>query len=64
MYDDNDIYEMPETSATMPESSATEIIEKIQAMAMEIRCDWSDPRRECREISRLCDKLKEMLAKN
>lgn len=52
MFDDED------KSFEMPEETATEIVEKIRAMASRIRNDWTDPRSECREIWRLCDLLK------
>lgn len=42
----------------MPETTRLEIIEKIEALAWEIRNDWSDPRGECRTIVALCVKLK------
>ena len=45
----------------MPETTAMEIISKIEAMAWEIRNDWTDPRGECRTIIRLTEKLKEIL---
>lgn len=48
-------------SYDLPETTAHEIIDKIHAMAQEIRMDWTDPRSECREIYRLCDKLKEII---
>jgi hypothetical protein len=54
MYEENDPYQLPETTKE-------EIIDKIRAMAQEIRMDWTDPRGECREIYRLCDKLKEII---
>ena len=44
----------------LPEMTATEIIDKIEAMAWEIRNDWTDPRGECKEIVRLTEKLKEL----
>jgi hypothetical protein len=44
----------------MPETTKLEIIDKIQALAYEIRMDWTDPRRECRMIRELCNKLKQM----
>ena len=40
------------------EETQEEIIDKISALAWQIRNDWSDPRSECREIVRLCEKLK------
>lgn len=45
----------------LPESTKEEIIDKIRAMAQAIRMDYSDPRGECRQIYRLCDKLKEII---
>lgn len=46
---------------SLPETTATEIIDKIAAMAWEIRSDWTDPIGECRTIVRLTEKLKEIL---
>lgn len=46
----------------LPEETANQIIEKIYNMASSIRSDWTDPRSECREIWRLCRKLKELKA--
>jgi len=48
------------TAWDMPEETPIEIIGKISALAWQIRSDWSDPRSECREIVRLCDKLRTM----
>jgi len=45
----------------LPEETEEQIVEKIHSMASSIRGDWSDPRSECREIWRLCGKLKELL---
>lgn len=45
----------------LPEMTAIEIIDKIEAMTQEIHGDWTDPRSECREIYRLTEKLKEIL---
>lgn len=45
----------------LPETTATEILDKIAKLAWEIRGDWTDPRSECREIVRLSEKLKEIL---
>jgi hypothetical protein len=42
----------------MPEETAIQIIDKIDSLAASIRSDWSDPRSECRNICRLCEKLK------
>lgn len=47
-----------EKTSDLPEETAIEIIDKIEAYAFDIRCDWSDPRNECSNISRLCEKLK------
>lgn len=44
----------------LPEETKDEIIDKISALAWNIRNDWSDPRGECREIVKLCKKLKEL----
>jgi len=44
----------------LPEETKVEIIDKISSMASSIQNDWSDPRLECREIWRLCTKLKEL----
>lgn len=49
--------EEEKTSWDMPEQTKKEIIEKISALAREIRNDWSDPRSECRKIVELCKKL-------
>ncbi len=49
-----------ESAFDMPETTRLEIIEKISALAWEIRNDWSDPRSECRKIVQLCDKLKDL----
>lgn len=43
----------------LPESTKEEIINKIEALALEIRNDWTDPRSECRKIVALCQKLRE-----
>lgn len=45
----------------LKEDTPLEIIDKIYANASDIRSDWSDPRTECRDIWRLCEKLKEVL---
>lgn len=42
----------------LPEESKLEIIDKIAALAMQIRNDWTDPRSECRRIVELTTKLK------
>lgn len=42
----------------LPEDTKDEIIDKISALAWEIRNDWSDPRGECGAIVKLCEKLK------
>ena len=44
----------------MPETTREEIIDKISALAWQIRSDWSDPRGECRTIVSLCTKLREI----
>jgi hypothetical protein len=51
---------MEETAFDLPETTKLEIIEKIKALAWEIRNDWSDPRNECRKIVELCEKLKQL----
>lgn len=48
-------------SFELPENTAIEIVDKIQALVWDIRADWSDPRSECRKIVELSDKLKTML---
>ena len=45
----------------MPEETPAQIIDKIYSNASSIRSDWQDPRGECREIWRLCAKLKVVL---
>lgn len=45
----------------LPEETAEQIIDKISALAWDIREDWSDPRTECREIVRLCELLKQKM---
>ena len=52
--------EEEENAFEMPETTREEIIDKISALAWQIRNDWSDPRGECRTIVGLCNKLKEM----
>jgi len=47
-----------ENAFELPENTKDEIIDKISALAWEIRNDWSDPRGECRKIVELCEKLK------
>ena len=44
----------------LPEDTRIEVIDKIEALAWDIRADWSDPRGACREIARLCGELREM----
>lgn len=44
----------------LPENTKEEIIDKIEALAWNIRNDWSDPRSECRAIVKLCEKLKSL----
>jgi hypothetical protein len=54
--------EQEEVSAfDLPESNALEVVDKIYALAQQIRNDWNDPRSECRTIYKLCDKLKTMI---
>lgn len=48
--EDNSAFDLPETTNN-------EIIDKISALAWQIRSDWSDPRGECRKITELCEKL-------
>ena len=52
--------EEEENAFDMPETTREEIIDKISALAWEIRNDWSDPRGECRKIVELCKKLKDL----
>lgn len=47
-----------ESAWDLPEETKEQIIEKIEALAWEIRNDWSDPRGECRKIVELCKLLK------
>lgn len=54
--------EEEKTSYDMPEETPEQIIDKIRALATDIRNDWSDPRSECRSIWRLCDLLKQKIA--
>ena len=49
-----------ESAWDLPETTEEEIINKISALAWEIRNDWSDPREECRKIVALCESLKEL----
>jgi hypothetical protein len=49
-----------ESAWDLPETTEEEIINKISALAWEIRNDWSDPRGECRKIVALCESLKEL----
>jgi hypothetical protein len=42
----------------MPEETKEQVIDKIEALAWQIRGDWSDPRSECKIIVSLCEKLK------
>jgi len=51
---------MEECAFELPENTKLEIIEKIKALAWQIRNDWTDPRGECRTIVKLCEKLKEL----
>jgi len=50
-----------ESAFDLPESTKEEIIDKISALAWQIRGDWTDPRGECRKIVALCAQLKELL---
>ena len=52
--------EEEESAFDMPETTKEEIIDKIEALAREIKNDWSDPKGECRTIISLCKKLYEM----
>ena len=55
---------MEEKSAyDMPELTAFDIVDKIEAYAWEIREDWTDPRFQVKEIARLSQRLKSMLNK-
>ena len=47
----------------LPETTELEIIEKIEALAWQIRGDWTDPRGECRRIIEICNKLTELINK-
>ena len=49
------------TCFDLPETTTEEVITKIYAMASSIRGDWTDPRSECRQIWRLCNKLRELI---
>jgi hypothetical protein len=49
-----------ENAFELPEETKDEIIDKISALAWQIRGDWSDPRSECRKIVELCEKLKSL----
>lgn len=53
---------MEENPFELPETTQIEIVDKIEALAVSIRMDWSDPRAECREIVRLCGKLNELFS--
>ena len=44
-------------SFELPEETAEQIIDKISALAWDIREDWFDPKTECCEIVRLCELL-------
>lgn len=48
------------TAWDMPENTTLELLDKIIAMACEIRNDWRDPRGEFRKIVKLCEKLKQL----
>ena len=48
------------TAYNMPETTREEVIDKIAALAWEIRNDWTDQIEEFRMIVSLCNKLKEM----
>lgn len=45
----------------LPEETPKQIADKIEALAWEIRNDWSDPRGKCRRIVDLCEKLRQLL---
>lgn len=45
----------------LPEETPKQIADKIEALAWEIRNDFSDPRSECRRIVDLCEKLRQLL---
>jgi hypothetical protein len=54
----HEMAEQETSSWELPEETVLQIIEKINAHAVAIRNDWSDPRSECRDIWRLCGILK------
>lgn len=56
--------EEEENAFDMPETTELEIIDKIEALAWQIRNDWSDPRHECRKIVELSEKLREFKKSN
>jgi hypothetical protein len=47
-----------ENAFDLPENTIDEMVEKIRALAWQIRSDWTDPRGECRKIDQICTKLK------
>lgn len=49
-----------ESAFDMPEETLEQVVNKIEAMAWQIRNDWSDPRSECRSIVRLSSKVREL----
>jgi hypothetical protein len=49
-----------ENAFDLPEETKEQIINKIAALAWQIRNDWYDPIGECRTIVSLCDKLKQL----
>lgn len=50
---------MEETNAfDLADDTKLEIIDKIEALAWQIRNNWTDPKSECREIVELTIKLK------
>ena len=48
-----------ENAFNLPEKTKEETINKIEALAWQIRNDWNDPRSECRAIVALCKKIKD-----
>lgn len=42
----------------LPEYTEGDIIDKIEAIAADIRADWNSPKHRANTISRLCGKLR------